>query len=96
MLFAKVETSFEIEGRGRGCVIVPAFLADLRVRVGDPIQLRTPDGRVKDTHITAVEFLSGLDETRLSFMLPRDIMNQDIPEATEIWLSEIPDQNETI
>jgi hypothetical protein len=91
MLFAKVETSFEITGKG--CVIVPAFLSDLRVRVMEPIQLRTPDGHVRDTHISAVEFLSGLDETRLAFMLPRNIMKQDIPEGTEIWVTEIREQN---
>ena len=93
ILFAKVDSSFEITGRG--CVVVPTFLSELLVRVGCPIQLRTPNGLVKDTHISAVEFLSGLNETRLSLMLPRDVAKQDVPKGTEIWLTEAREQSET-
>ena len=85
-LLAKVEAVFQVSGRGT--VIVPAFVSDLRVRVGSPIQLRNPGGQVRDTLITAVEFLSDLDKCRLAFMLPRDIAKQDVPEGTEIWLTE--------
>jgi hypothetical protein len=92
-LFAKVEAVFHVPGRGT--VIVPAFLSDLRVPVGSPIQLRVPDGKVRDTYITAVEFLSGLGSSRLAFMLPRDVEKQDVPEGTEIWLAEIQEPQGT-
>jgi translation elongation factor EF-Tu-like GTPase len=94
ILFAKVESVFQISGRGT--VIVPAFLSEILVRVGSQIQLRVPDGKVKDTHITAVEFLSDLGTSRLAFMLPRDVAQRDVPEGTEIWLAEIQEQQATL
>jgi hypothetical protein len=94
ILFAKVESVFQISNRGT--VIVPAFLSEILVRVGSRIQLRVPDGKVRDTHITAVEFLSGLGASRLAFMLPRDVAQQDVPEGTEIWLAEIQEQQATL
>jgi hypothetical protein len=59
----------------------------MRFRAEDPIQLRIPGGQVKNTHIVAVEFLSGPGKSRPAFMLPRDISNQGVPEGTEIWLA---------
>ena len=93
-LLAKVESVFQISGRGTA--VVPVFLSHFRVRVGSPIQLRIPGGRVRDTHIASVEFVTGLDRSRLAFMLPRDIAKQDAPEGTEIWLMETNEQNEKV
>jgi translation elongation factor EF-Tu-like GTPase len=86
---AKVENTFSVTGRG--LVLVPAECAeDFRIRVGTPIQLRTPEGHTRDTHITGVEFLCGLKEdgtkfSRIAILITRDITKQDAPSGTEIW-----------
>jgi hypothetical protein len=52
-LLLRIEYVFEVSGRG--CVITPVIPADatFEIRAKDPIQLRTPDGRVLDTYIAA-------------------------------------------
>jgi hypothetical protein len=91
-LFAKVESVFQIPGRGTA--VVPALLSNLCVRAGSLIQLRTPGGQVRETHVASVELISGLEKSRLAFMLPRDVAKQDVPEGTEIWLKETQEQSE--
>ncbi len=78
---------------GRGAVIVPVWLSDFRIKAGDPIQLRSPNGRVKDTRIAAVELLKQAEgQCRTAFQLSRDIAiaRDEIGEGTEIWVSEVP------
>jgi translation elongation factor EF-Tu-like GTPase len=58
-LVAKVESFFRISGRG--AVIVPAWVSDLKVKAGDTIQLRSSNGRVRDTRIAGVELLRRAD-----------------------------------
>jgi hypothetical protein len=86
----KVEDVFEVSGRGY--VITPVIPADatFEIRAKDPIQLRTPDGHVLDTYIAAIEFLKLQDGggCRTAIMLPRDLVKQDIPTGTEVWLLE--------
>jgi len=55
----KIEDVFEISERG--CVILPCIPAesDFKIPVKDPIQLRTPSGRVFDTQIAGIEFAHG-------------------------------------
>jgi hypothetical protein len=73
LLIAKVESFFTLTGRG--AVIVPIWLSDLRVKVGDPVQLRSPNGRVKDTRIAGVELLKPTNgECRTAFLLSREIV----------------------
>jgi hypothetical protein len=86
ILFAKVEDAFSISGRG--CVIVFKFLSNLNLRTRDPIQLRTPDGHVRDTHVAGIEIGSGPSRNRSKFaiMMPPDIAKQDAPPGTEMWL----------
>jgi translation elongation factor EF-Tu-like GTPase len=86
----KVEDVFEIPERG--CVILPRIPAELdfKIRVKDQIQLRTPDGRVFDTQIAAIEFADGRKEdgsksSRMAIMLPRNITKEDVPSGTEVW-----------
>jgi hypothetical protein len=92
ILFAKVETSFEVTGRG--CVIVPAWLTEDKIRVKDSIQLRTADGKVRETHITGIEILCGLkpSDSRMAILVTQDITKQDVPEETEIWLLKRPEE----
>jgi translation elongation factor EF-Tu-like GTPase len=87
-LLFKVENVFGISGRG--CAIVPAVSAgvDFGIRAKDEIQLRTPDGHVIDTHIASIELLKPQDGSacRMAIMLPRDLVPQDVPTGTEVWL----------
>jgi hypothetical protein len=88
-LLFKVEAVFDISGRGR--VIAPAVPAgaDFSIRVNDQVQLRTPDGRVLDTHIASIDFLNPQDGStcRMAIMLPHDLAKQNIPTGTEVWLA---------
>jgi hypothetical protein len=86
---SKVEHAFVVTGRG--LFIMPAVpQGNFRLSERCPIQLRTPDGQVLDTHVAAVEFLYGPEEVpqrRLTLMMPNDIAAQDVPNGTEIWLA---------
>ena len=87
MIFVSlIEEIFRITGRG--FVIVPGALENgVRLRPKDPIQLRTPDGRVLDTHVEALEFLCGPKVKHpLALLLPADVKELDVPQGTEIWL----------
>ena len=85
-LLFEVEDVFDISGRG--CVLAPVVPdgLDFKIRANDHIQLRTPTGRVFDTHIAFIELLkmeSG--PCRMAIMLPRDLAKNDVPVGTEIW-----------
>ena len=85
-LLFKVEDTFSISGRG--CVIVPAIPEglDFRIRAKDQIELRTPEGRVLQTHIASVELAKRQNAPcRMVIMLPPDIEKQDVPTGTEVW-----------
>ena len=90
-LILTVEDVFDIAGRG--LVITPKIPDDLgfAVRPNDPIQLRTPDGRILDTYIAC--FSSGRPSGGRRFydiVLPRDLQKQDVPIGTEVWLADGP------
>jgi len=85
-LLFKVEDVFDITGRG--CVLAPVVPdgLDFKIRAKDPIQLRTPAGRLFDTHIASIELLKMRDgPCRVAIMLPRDLAKDDVPVGTEIW-----------
>jgi hypothetical protein len=92
-LLAKVVDSFALSFGY--CVVWFEFLAeDGRIRVKDRIRLRTPDGRVRDTHVTGIErvkyslLASEADRRKVGISLPPDIAKQDVPPGTEIWVAE--------
>jgi hypothetical protein len=83
---AKIAETFQITGRGLVIVFdVPVF----RLLVNDPIQLRTPDGRIFDTHVGGIEMICGpkVDRSRMHpIVLPPGFSKQDVPIGTELWL----------
>jgi len=93
ILLARVES---IQVSGRGTVVVPDFFGEALVRVGSPIQLRIPGGKVSYTYIASAEWVSALEGERLAFLLPPDIAKDDVPEGTEIWLTQTHEQNESL
>jgi hypothetical protein len=86
-LLFRVEDVFEIAGRG--CVLAPVIPEglDFRIRTDDQIQLRTPNGRMVETHIASIELLKPRDggPCRMAIMLPRDLVKMDVPTGTEVW-----------
>ena len=84
-LLGKVESVFSIPGRGT--VIVPTWLSDLKVKVGDAIQLRSSDGQTKSTRTIALEFLKTETGSRAGFMLGNDVQKDEIADRAEIWLA---------
>jgi translation elongation factor EF-Tu-like GTPase len=88
-LLAKVESVFSI--RGRGAVVAVIWLSDLRVKAGDPVQLRSADGQVRDTRINGIELIQkpGV-ECEAAFLLPGDIPSDAIAKGTEIWVAAGP------
>jgi hypothetical protein len=86
--FIRVHKVFEIPSRGVVLVLPKDWGSDLRIRVGDRIQLRTPEARVFDTRIHAVELIKTTDGCLAGIMLPREIAKSEIPTQAEIWPSE--------
>ena len=83
----KIEEVFEIHGRG--CVIVPVIAeqADFKIRPRDAVQLRTPDGRILNTHIGSVELLKPeVGRCKMAILLPTDIQKQEVPNESEMAL----------
>jgi hypothetical protein len=94
-LLGKVEDSFELPTfiPQYRCVIMFRFLAaDGRIRIKDEIQLRTPGGCVKETHVAAFEHVKYLepdppkDERPIGICLPPEITKADVPPGTEVWV----------
>jgi hypothetical protein len=87
ILFAKVEDVFRITNRGL-VVQFGGMGPEARARVKDPIQLRTPDGQVFDTHVVGIEHMRGLKgQSHWSLRFPPDITEQHVPRGTEIWIA---------
>ena len=85
----KIEQAFEIPGRGR--VIVPTIVEGhhFKIRPQDPIQLRTPEGHIRDTHIVSVEFLKQeVGMCRMGILLPAEVSEVDVPKGTDVWLGQ--------
>jgi len=86
IFLSTVEDSFQLPNIG--CVLImPA--PNTQLRPHDPIQLRTPDGRVIDTYVAAFPMVCGPDVRKdvVAFQLPTIITKQDVPKETEIWLA---------
>lgn len=89
-LILTVDDGFDITGVG--LVLGPKIPDNLgfAVRPKDSIQLRIPDGRVLETHISC--FASGRPiggGCRVcNIALPLDLAKQDVPIGTDVWLVE--------
>jgi hypothetical protein len=81
-----VEEVFDVTNRGCFLVLPRQWEADARIRVGDRIQLLTPEGRVFDTQINAVEIACGPAGYSATIGLPPGLSRSDVPAGTEIWL----------
>jgi translation elongation factor EF-Tu-like GTPase len=84
-LLASVEHVFWISGRG--VVVLPVFLSELRAQAGDSVQLRSANGKIKDASIVSVESANqGSGRRRTAFILSREVANEDVEKGMEVWL----------
>lgn len=85
-----VEERFQISGRG--CVLAPGASTEPGspiVKVGDPLRLKTPDGRVIDTRVLGIEMLNFRRiPVRITapILLPPELSAEDVPSGTEVYL----------
>ena len=85
----KVQESFDITDRGTVLVLPKEWGTGARIRIGQPIQLRTPDSRVIETRIDGIELVKSTGGSLVGVVLPRGIFRADVPIQTEIWVIEI-------
>ena len=84
---SKVEDTFEIQERGFVIVLAALSGSDFRLHKEDPIQMRTPEGKVIETRIASIELIKPVSgPCQMALLLPRDIVRSDIPADTEIWV----------
>ena len=85
-LLFKVKGVLELSGIG--CVVSPEIPPEMAsdIRVKDRIQLRTPEGRQIDTHISLFFTRRPKGEGRfVAIVLPRDVSKSHVPIDTEVW-----------
>ena len=88
ILLTSVNAVYEVTGRGAFLMLSP-WDVDVRIHLQDRIQLRTPDGVILNTHVTAVEVAyGGPGKHSLVIGLPPDHTRSDIPAGTEVGLVE--------
>jgi hypothetical protein len=88
VFLAKIETAFIVPKRG--CAVVPVALPDpdLRVKPGDAVQIRGPNGRL-DARIGSVERLVRRDNgCCVAFLLSGEIERSQIGPDMEIWIED--------
>ena len=87
--WSTIEDNFEVPKRAR-VIVLQQSTTDLQVRRGSAIQLRTPSGRTLDTQIIAIEMIKKVGGCRLGICLPVEFKKEDVPEGTEVWLFDQP------
>jgi len=84
-LLGTVESVFTLGSRGT--VLATIRGSEHTVRVGDKIQLRTPDGPVIDSEILGIELIKKIEgRCQEAYMLPGHLPQTKVPLGTEIWL----------
>jgi hypothetical protein len=86
-LLSIVEDVFELSGRG-SVIVVPGYprSANLKVKVGDPLRLKLPDGTVTATVVGGIELGTPQNEKFIPLMLGPGLSKSLVPVGTEIWL----------
>ena len=87
-LLSTVEDIVTIPGRGTFLFPgLPMFDPEMPpTRVNDKIQLRTPDGHIRDTYIAGIAHAKTIEGSKYPIQLPPEITQADVPTGTEVWL----------
>jgi len=76
-------------GRAGLVVAVDAKSSAVRLREGDPLELRRPDGSRLETEVAAIPRVRPDHPDRpFSFSLPGGVGKADVPVGTEVWAAE--------
>ncbi len=87
-LLFKIIDTFWLERVGL-VVAVDAKPADVRLRAGDLLALRRPDGSRFETEVAAVpRARPNYPDRPFSFSLPGSVQKGDVPIGTEVWAAE--------
>ena len=72
--------------RGRGLVLFPGIAPteNERFRLGDPLQLKRPDGSIIQAEIAGFEYPTPNPRREIAIML-KGINKDDVPVGTEVW-----------
>ena len=84
-LICRVVETFVIAGRGLVLCPDAAPAEGMVLRIGDPVSVRTPDGRTVNSHIRSIHMLTPNPRKLLPFMLDPSLTKSDIPIGSEIW-----------
>jgi hypothetical protein len=82
----KIQDTFQLEVIGL-VVEVDIKFKDARLKIGDEIELRPPQGSPPlVTKVAAIPMFNPYDpERQFSFSLPKGINRKDVPIGTEVW-----------
>jgi len=83
---SKIEDVFQITGRG--CVVVPGIpesRTDLKIKVGDKVVLKRPDGSEVGTTICGIEMGNRSPSRFIPLLLGSEITKDMAPIGTELW-----------
>jgi len=86
-LLSTVEDIFQLSGRS-SVVVAPGIprIGDWRVKVGDPLTLRRPDGTIETTVVGGIEMLSPPNPISIPLMLGPGLTKEAVPVGTQIWI----------
>jgi hypothetical protein len=88
---SRVEKTFAIPGCG--VRVKPGIPCDGNkhfVFIGDPIEIRKPDGQRLLTSISGIEMANTPPEAGIALLLPEDMQAKDVPVGSELWHEELP------
>lgn len=80
-----VEDRFVI--RQRGMIITPGVVpqAEELFRVGDPLELRRPDGTSLRVTLAGFTFAIPGPKNEVYFILPAEVTKSEVPVGSEVW-----------
>jgi hypothetical protein len=82
-----VEDVFQLSGRS-SVVVAPGIPreGDWRLKTGDRLRLRAPNGQETDTIVGGLEMSSPPHPVSIALMLGPKLTTSDVPIGTEIWV----------
>jgi hypothetical protein len=89
MRIGRVAELFQIPGRGVTVITDTSWgdlPVDLRLKIGDPIEIRTGDSAIFRTVVAGIErFSPYTTRTKFSILLPQDVCKDSVPIDSELW-----------
>ena len=81
----RVDDVFQITGRG--CVITPGVpkSGDFRLKIGDPLLLKRPDGSEVRTTLGGIEMGGSPAYPGIPILLGSELTKDQVPIGTEVW-----------